>query len=704
MKLLGLLVGAFALVSLGFGLKLHATGLELLFGFGIVCAATTYLSHAISSYLKVFSAIFSIEFLIFGLVALAPRLGVRLPMPPDMHMPVSVPLTVALFAIATFVASRIPVVRRMMAIADRYYETENRSRARIWPFPSFAANERTIAIAMVVFLVVVNQIQVLLNLRLSFFGRDFINALNSKDAPAFWWQLLVIFPILAFPYIASQVFEFVVQSTLMIRWRAWLTDYYAGRWLSGHAHYRISLSGQTADNPDQRISEDVIRFIDGYGTPNGLGIYTISITLISKFSNLVSFAILLWTLSAGFTWPGTSFAVPGFLFWCAIAYAVIGTILTHLLGRKLRPLSFTRQRYEADFRFSMARIREYGEQIALLNGETTERHSLDHRFGSIVRNYFQIVSVRKTMMVFTQFYGQINPFIPYIVSAPFYFVGKISFGVLNQIAGAFGAVSDALTFFVDYYVQLAEFQSVVDRLTSFDGALRRVEEHRTAASVPVAASGADKLGPLVVNDLTLRLPDGQEILSHVDLSFVGRQNVMISGPSGSGKSTLFRAMAGIWPYLGGEIAKPREATLMVLPQKPYFPIGTLRSAAAYPSDADAYTTETIAEALRAVKLDALVDELDVEDAWTRRLSGGEQQRFAIARAIIAKPDWLLLDEATSAMDLELESEVFERLVEILPDTTILSIAHQTTLADRFGRRIDMRELGAAGEPALAAAQ
>ena len=435
MKLLGLLVAAFALVALGFGVTLHLTSYFLLFGFGLICAVTTFLSGGISAYMKVFVAIFSTEFLLFGLVTIAPRLGLFPDsLPPDFHMPPTVPLTVALFSIATYASSHIPLVRRMLAIADRYFETRSRTRARIWPFPSFAADERTIAIGMIIFLVLINQVQVLLNLRLSFFGRDFINALNARDAAAFWKQLLVVFPILAFPYIASQVVEFVVQSTLMIRWRAWLTNYYTGRWLDRHAHYRISLSGQLADNPDQRISEDVIRFIDGYGTPNGLGIYTITITLIAKFSNLVSFAILLWTLSAGFTWPGTSFAVPGFLFWCALAYAALGTVLTHLLGRRLRFLSFTRQRFEADFRFSLARMREYGEQIALLQGEPTEQAGLSRRFDAIVRNYFQIVSVRKTMMVFTGFYGQINPFIPYIVSAPFYFIGKITFGVLSQIA------------------------------------------------------------------------------------------------------------------------------------------------------------------------------------------------------------------------------------------------------------------------------
>ena len=702
MKLLGILVAGFSCVALGIGLAHHVTGFYLLFGFGICCAVTTFLTANRSIFIRLFTAIFAVEFIAFGVVAMLAKSGLTSRLPDDLQMPIPAPLTVALFGMATYGASFIPLVRRMLVIADRYFETRERTVARIWPLPAFRIGERDLAFVMIASLVLINQLQVVLNIRLSFFGRDFVNALNAKDSAAFWKQLLIVFPIIVFPYIASGVIEFVVQSTLMIRWRRWLTSSYTGRWLDNHAHYRMSLVGQLADNPDQRISEDVIRFINGYGTPNGLGIYTITITLLQKFSNLVSFSILLWTLSGSFTLPGTHFAIPGFLFWCAVAYAVLGTFLTHLLGFRLRPLSFTRQRFEADFRFSLARMREYGEQIALLNGEATEGAALQQRFGAIVTNYFQIVNVRKTLLAFTQFYGQLNPFIPYIVSAPFYFLGKITFGVLNQIAMAFSYVSDALTFFVDSYVPLAEFQSVVDRLTSFDTALARAEEQQKA--IPRELPSAKAANELAVADMTLRLPDGREILSGVDLAFAGKQNLQLSGPSGSGKSTLFRAISGIWPYVSGSVSKPPSASLMVLPQKPYFPIGTLRGAATYPSQASLYAHETIAEALHAVQLDALVAQLDVEDVWSQRLSGGEQQRLAIARAIIARPDWLLLDEATSAMDPELEKIVFDQLTAALPETTILSIAHHGALTERFARTLNMRELGARAEPALVGAE
>ena len=346
---------------------------------------------------------------------------------------------------------------------------------------------------MVVFLVVINQAQVGMQLRLSFFSRDWFNAIQNKDQATFWSQLFTVFIPWAFIYIASAILEFVVASTLIIRWRRWLTEDYVGRWLDRHTHYRMSLGGG-ADNPDQRISEDVNRFING--GQEGYGIYTFSILLISNLSSLVSFAILLWVLSANFTLPYTTIAFPGFLFWVALIYAGIGTWITHLIGRSLVQLSFARQRYEADFRFSLARLREYAEQVALLKGENSEKHSLRERFAAIIGNYFQIVAVRKNLIGFTSSYGQLSPIIPYIVAAPFYFAGKITLGVMTQTARAFGSVNEALTFFVNYYVSLADFKAVLDRLTSFDASIEAAQApgragraaRRAAAPASISAS------------------------------------------------------------------------------------------------------------------------------------------------------------------------------------------------------------------------
>ena len=472
---------------------------------------------------------------------------------------------------------------------------------------------------------------------------------------------------------------------LIIRWRRWLTNNYVNRWLDGHTHYRMSLAGGGADNPDQRISEDINRFIDGGQA--GYGIYAFSILLISNLSSLVSFAILLWVLSTNFTLPYTTIAVPGFLFWVALIYAGVGTLVTHLIGRPLVRLSFERQHYEADFRFSLARLREYAEQVALLSGEPTEKVSLRWRFGAIVINFFQIIACRKNLTAFTASYGQLSPIIPYVVAAPFYFAGKITLGIMTQTARAFDSVNEALTFFVTYYVSLADFKSVLDRLTSFDLA---IENAKTPGFAP--RTGADTQAArkhLDLEALSLRLPDGRQIIEDATLRLAEAEPVLLTGPSGSGKSTLFRAISGIWPYGNGAITLPADARILLLPQRPYIPIGTLRTAVTYPESPDHYEEAAIIDALRTARLSDLIGELDAEDIWAQRLSGGEQQRLALARAILAKPDWLFLDEATSAMDEDMEAEIYEILVKKLPATTIISIGHRASLAQFHKRHLKM---------------
>ncbi len=462
MKSLAILVALFAAAAAFVAVRIGDTTTGLLAATSLICAYTTFRSQHISSYLRIFVAIFAIEVIVFGVLCLAAQLHQWPREWADYEIPESLPLSVAFFAIGVYAISFVPLVRAMMRIADRYFDSRDVAGARIWPFPSYRAAERKIGAAMVVFLVLINQAEVGINIRLSFFSRDWFNAIQNKDAKAFWYQLFTVFLVWAFLYIFAAVVEYVVTSTMVIRWRRWLTGYYLDRWLDNHRHYRMSLAGSPADNPDQRISEDISRFIDGGDV--GYGIYSFSILLISNLSSLVSFAILLWILSANFTLPGTHIAVPGFLFWAALIYAAVGTWLTHWIGNPLALLSFKRQRYEADFRFSLARLREYTEQVALLSGEETEKRTLRARFGAIVANYFEIISCRKRLTAFTASYSQISPFIPYIVSAPFYFAGKITLGIMTQTASAFSNVNSALTFVVTYYVYLADYKSVLDRL------------------------------------------------------------------------------------------------------------------------------------------------------------------------------------------------------------------------------------------------
>jgi putative ATP-binding cassette transporter len=684
MKILSICVAAFGLLALAVAEEFHDLSGGGLGVTALLCALATWRSTSISSFLKIFVGIFSIETIVFGLCVLAAEANTWPAAYAEYTLPATLPITVAIFSILVYLVAQTKVVRQMTKIADPYFDTDDAGQARIWPFLAFTSFERRIAVAMVVFLVLINQAQVGITVRLSFFNRDWFNAIQNKDAAQFWELLLLVFTPWAFVYVASTVIEFVVQSMLVIRWRRWLTEFFISRWLGEHTHYRMSLIGSQADNPDQRISEDVNRFIDG-GESAGSGIYSYSILLISTMSSLVSFAVVLWVLSTNFTVPGTDLHVPGFLFWVALVYAATGTLITHVIGRSLVLLYYERQHMEADFRFSLARLREYTEQIALLNGERTEETSLRRRFGGIIGNWLALISRRMKLLAFTQTYGQLSPIIPYIFTAPFYFAGTIALGVMTQTAQAFSRVEGALTFFIAYYNSLAAFKSVVDRLTSFDQAIEQAKMLGTKGPTRTAAG----VEPVALQDLHIALPDGTRIVATENLALPQGESALLAGPSGSGKSTLFRAISGIWPYGEGRIRIPEGANVMVVPQKPYIPIGSLRAAVTYPAAANTYSDEEICKALVDVRLAGLAEGLDREETWSQRLSGGEQQRIALARALLTRPDWLFLDESTSALDEKLEAELYGILATRLPKTTIVSIGHRSTLAAFHTRRLDM---------------
>jgi vitamin B12/bleomycin/antimicrobial peptide transport system ATP-binding/permease protein len=697
MRILSFCVAAFGLLALVLGLQ-AGDGWEIGLGVAaLLCAAITFLSAGISSYLKVFVGIFSSETIAAGLLAVVVKAGLWPAAFAD-YQPAETflntfPITVAVFSILTYAASHVEVVRQITRIADLYYQATERGQARIWPFPAYAAFERRIAIGFVVFLVLINQLQVGITVKINFFGRDMFNAFQNKDEPGFWRVLLFGILLWALIYVFSAVVEYVVQSLLVIRWRKWLTEHFIGRWLGGHVHYRMSLVGSEADNPDQRISEDVNRFIDGgtdsFGGVGGYGIYSYSILLISTLSSLVAFVVVLWGLSEDFTLPGTDIHVPGFLCWVALIYAAIGTLITHWIGRSLVGLFFEKQRVEANFRFSLARVREYSEQVALLAGETTEQSALGGRFGAIIGNYLDLMHRRKWLLAFISFFGQISPFIPYVFAAPFYFADRIQLGVLTQTAGAFARVEGALTFFVNYYSSLATFKAVVNRLTSFAAAIERAKT--MAATGPLRTPAPAGAVAVALEGIGISLPDGRRIVEAGGLSYAAGESALLAGPSGSGKSTLFRAISGIWPFGEGRIHVPDGADVMVVPQKPYIPIGTLRAAVSYPGAPDTYTDADIRSALADAHMGSLADQLDREEIWSQCLSGGEQQRLAIARALLKKPDWLLLDESTSALDEKLEAELYRMLTQRLPKTTIVTIGHRSSLAAFHVRRLDMTE-------------
>jgi vitamin B12/bleomycin/antimicrobial peptide transport system ATP-binding/permease protein len=691
MKPLSVAVALFGIAALVQPVLQHNYADALLGVVALLCAVTTFRSATISSFLKIFVGIFSTETIVFGAATLASRAGWWPRLLADYLPPESLPLTVAIFSILVYAVAQLHTVGQIMRIADRYFNAHEMATARIWPFRPFTALERRIAVAMVVFLVVLNQAEVGVTVRLNFFNRAWFDAIQHRDAATFWHQLLFVFTPWAFIYVAMLVVEYFTQFMLVIRWRRWLTDHFVSRWLNGHNHYRISLAAGQTDNPDQRISEDIFRFINGGsdGSVQAFGIYDFSILLISTITTLVSFSIVLWSLSESFTLPGTNIVLPGFLFWVALIYAALGTLITHLIGRPLIRLYFRRQHMEADFRFSLARLREYTEQVAMLGGEGAERNILSSRFGALIANYLDVIFRGLRVRAFTQTFSQLSPIIPFVFTAPFYFLGKIELGVMTQTAQAFARVSESLTFFVNYYTYLAGFKSVVDRLNSFDAAIDEAQALVEAGPARLAGAGGD----IVVDDLALALPDGRRIVEAKHLDFAGGESAVISGPSGSGKSTLFRAISGLWPYGGGRIVRPDRANVMVVPAKPYIPIGTLRAAVTYPAVSGTYGDEDIRAALADAHLGALAGELDHEEVWSQRLSSGEQQRLALARALLRRPDWLLLDESTSAVEEKLEAELYAMLAKRLPKTTVISIGHRSTLTPLHKRHLEMSPEG-----------
>jgi putative ATP-binding cassette transporter len=525
---------------------------------------------------------------------------------------------------------------------------------------------------------------------LSFWNNAFFTSLQEKDWDSFialllTWKvtesgwILPGFCGVAAVYIVIAVYRIFLTQWLQIRWRRWMTRHFLDEWLADRAYYRISLispadegSGVGTENPDQRIAEDLRAFI-GDGVAGVRGILFLGIDLLSNVVSLVSFIAILWSLSGPLTVLGVT--IQGYMVWVALLYAIAGTLATHFVGRPLAQLNFRKQRVEADFRFSLVRLRENTEGVALSGGEAEEKRGLLVRFEALAANWWLLMQRYKLLTALTAGYGQIASVFPIVVAAPRYFAGLVPLGALTQTAGAFGQVQGAMSWFVDSYADIASWRATVERLATFH---RAIEAARSAAGEGVHLSAGAGAG-YAFRHATLALPDGETLLEDADLSLRPGESVVISGRSGSGKSTLFRALAGIWPFGRGEVRRPPGRSLF-LPQRPYIPLGTLRHAIAYPAPPDAFSDDAVREALAAVGLGLLAGRLDDEESWSQRLSGGEQQRLALARALLARPDWLFLDEATASLDPEAEASLYHVLRERLPGSTIISIAHRPPVA------------------------
>jgi len=688
MKFLGLAVALAAVICIVAGAAKGSVGVLGLsldpttIGVGVVgllLALATVRAAAISTFLRILSKLFAAEFTLLALAYAVGALGLWPAALGEVLPPASLCITIAVFGLIVYGISFIPVIRQITRLADKYFDAPEDIDVPTGLFGIRRMRERHLATGLIMALVLINQLQVGISVRLSFFNRDWFNAIQNKDQAAFWSLLFTVFLFWAFIAIASNLIEYFLNAVLTINWRRWLTARYSSVWLSDGGIYRMGLIGDGADNPDQRIAEDVKSFI--------LDTYSYSITLIQQISTLVSFSLILWAMPAEFVFPGTNIVVPGLPFWVALAYSMFGTWITHFIGRPLVKLEFAQERYEADFRFSLARLREYAEQVALLRGERSELGILSGHFGQLVRNYYRIVKRVLQLSTFTSFYGQISPILPYVIIAPYYFLDKVTLGQMSQVAGAFGRVEGALSFFVDRYRSVARYKANVDRLQTFSAALDRAGMLGKIPPRIEEQHHAQK--DLTLRDLTLRLPNGREIVRTKALGFKSGGATLVTGPSGSGKSTLFRAIAGIWPYGQGVVDLPQNARAMLLPQRPYVPTGSLKTAATYPATGDTYSDEEVREALKLARMAPFIDRLHEDDNWGQRLSGGEQQRLAIARAILDKPDWLFLDEATSALDEKLEAEIYAMLRQHLPNTSIVSIGHRSTLISMHDWRVEM---------------
>ncbi|WP_181762415.1 ABC transporter ATP-binding protein/permease [Pandoraea pnomenusa] len=532
--------------------------------------------------------------------------------------------------------------------------------------PYWVSEKRWEGRRLLALVVVLNLAVVFINVRLNAWNASFYDALDKRNWPVFK-SSLVEFAILAFSFIIIATFRTYFRQMLEIRWRQWVTDATLTKWFAHQAYYRIERDHLT-DNPDQRVSEDIRTLVSSS--------LALSLDLLTTLVSLFSFVTILWTISGAvsFALAGMNVTIPGYMVWVAALYALVGSFFIFKVGRPLVGLSYRQQQVEADFRFLLVRLRESAEQVALYRGEGAELSRLKAAFGAVRDNWWQIMVVTKRLIFANSIYAQIAIVFPIMAAAPRYFAGAFTLGVLMRIIDAFGQVSDGFSWFVNSFSTLADWKATINRLREFT---RVIDAAPRAGGIDVRT--ADQTLAFAATDLTLTLPNGAPLVDAGSFIFAPGSRWLVRGRSGCGKSTMLRALAGLWPFGSGRIEVPASARVLFLSQQSYLPIDTLKAALAFPSAPDAFTDAECRAALDAVKLGQYGDELLSVAHWARRLSGGEQQRLAAARALLQKPDYLFLDEATSALDVQTEEAVYEALHARLPATTLVSVAHRDTL-------------------------
>ncbi len=548
-----------------------------------------------------------------------------------------------------------------------YWKSKEKWRAR-----GLLAGVIALSLGQVYMLVMLNQ-----------WNNVFYNALQEHDFEVFW-PLIGQFSLIAFGYIIMAVYAIYVKQILEIKWRTWMTSRYLDEWMHSQTYYRLQvLGGDGVDNPDQRISDDIGMFVN----------LTLSlfIGLLKQVSTLVAFVVILWQLSGALDIPvgDTVLLVPGYMVFVTLIYSVVGTWLAHKVGRSLIGLNYDQQRYEADFRFSMVRVRENSESIAFYGGEGPEMQNFQERFGMVIRNFWALMKRTKLLNFYVNGYAQLAVIVPILMSAPKYFSGDMQLGGFIQTLSAFGRVQDALSYFVEAYDTIAQYVAVIRRLGGFTGHMEAAENMQASFGF----DSRDDINGLVLQDVQVELPDGRRLFEGLSLAVPAGKYLLVSGNSGCGKSTLLRALAGIWPYGCGNVSLPSGWRSMFLPQRPYLPLGSLRRAIYYPQPVPENESADLRELLERFGIGRLADRLDEVDDWSRILSLGEQQRLAFIRILLFRPDIVFLDESTSAMDEQREAEAYDILKELLPEMAVISVGHRSTLFKKHDKRLQLTGSG-----------
>ena len=548
-----------------------------------------------------------------------------------------------------------------------YWKSKEKWRAR-----GLLAGVIALSLGQVYMLVMLNQ-----------WNNVFYNALQERDFEVFW-PLIGQFSLIAFGYIIMAVYAIYVKQILEIKWRTWMTSRYLDEWMHSQTYYRLQvLGGDGVDNPDQRISDDIGMFVN----------LTLSlfIGLLKQVSTLVAFVVILWQLSGALDIPvgDTVLSVPGYMVFVTLIYSVVGTWLAHKVGRSLIGLNYDQQRYEADFRFSMVRVRENSESIAFYGCEGPEMQNFQERFGMVIRNFWALMKRTKLLNFYVNGYAQLAVIVPILMSAPKYFSGDMQLGGFIQTLSAFGRVQDALSYFVEAYDTIAQYVAVIRRLGGFTGHMEAAENMQASFGF----DSRDDINGLVLQDVQVELPDGRRLFEGLSLAVPAGKYLLVSGNSGCGKSTLLRALAGIWPYGCGNVSLPSGWRSMFLPQRPYLPLGSLRRAIYYPQPVPENESADLRELLERFGIGRLADRLDEVDDWSRILSLGEQQRLAFIRILLFRPDIVFLDESTSAMDEQREAEAYDILKELLPEMAVISVGHRSTLFKKHDKRLQLTGSG-----------